>query len=364
MLLTGIAISFFVTFSTLPIIIRLFRSINLLDAPDRRKIHKLSQPSLGGVSIYAGVLISLLFVVPFETLGAYKFFFAGIVISLLLGMRDDISSLYANQKLVFQVLAAFVSVYYADIALTGMYGLFGVYELPGWLSVAFSVFVILSISNAFNLIDGIDGLAASVAVVISLVFGVWFLLIGDDFFATLAFVIVSALVAFLVFNWHPAKIFMGDTGSLVTGFILGVMAIRFIDQNASLPVGSDLVVNAPITIAFSLLIVPIYDTLRVMTIRVYNGKSPFYPDKRHIHHTLIRQGFNHAQATLILLAFTVVVFGISTQISFMGNHLSLIILGAMAVSFGAVWDLRLKKYLEKEKAKASTNRSLYLSKSA
>jgi UDP-GlcNAc:undecaprenyl-phosphate GlcNAc-1-phosphate transferase len=364
MLLTGIAISFFVTFSTLPVIIRLFRSINLLDAPDRRKVHKLSQPSLGGISIYSGVLIALLFVVPLETIGAYKFFFAGVVISLLLGMRDDISSLYANQKLVFQVLAAFVTVYYADIALTGMYGLFGIQEFPGWLSVSFSVFVILSISNAFNLIDGIDGLAASVAVFVSLVFGIWFLLIGDDFFATVAFVIASALVAFLIFNWHPAKIFMGDTGSLVTGFILGVMAIRFIDQTAMLPEGSDFAVNAPITLAFSLLIVPVYDTLRVMSIRVYNGMSPFHPDKKHIHHTLIRQGFSHSQATLILLAFTFIVFCVSAQISFLGEHLSLIVLFVMAVSFGAFWDWRLGRYLEKEKAKASANRSLYISKSA
>lgn len=363
MLLIGIAISFFVTFLTLPIIIRLFRSINLLDTPDRRKMHKLSQPSLGGISIYTGVLMALLLVIPLELLSAYKFFLAGIIISLLLGMRDDISSLYANQKLVFQVLAAFVTVYYSGISLNGMYGLFGIYELPGWMAVAFSIFVILSISNAFNLIDGIDGLAASIAILISVVFGIWFLLVGEMFFATVSFVLVSSLAAFLIFNWHPAKIFMGDTGSLVTGFILGVLAIHFIHLNATFD-GQGPVFDEVIPVTLSLLIVPIYDTLRVMFIRIYNGKSPFAPDRNHIHHILIRQGFNHGQATLILVVLTCVSFIITSQLSTLGAHLSLIAATIIAIAFGAYWDVKLKRYLQKEKEKASNNRSLYVSKSA
>jgi UDP-GlcNAc:undecaprenyl-phosphate GlcNAc-1-phosphate transferase len=363
MLLTGIAISFFITFTTLPIVIRLFRSINLLDTPDRRKIHKLSQPSLGGIPIYAGVLIALLFVVPLSALADFKFFIAGIVISLLLGIRDDISSLYAKQKIIFQVLAAFITVYYAEIYLTGMYGLFGLGEFPQWMSTAVSVFVILSISNAFNLIDGIDGLAASIAILVSLVFGLWFISVGESFFGTVAFILIGALVAFLIFNWHPAKIFMGDTGSLVTGFILGVMAIRFIHLNATL--GEDIPgFDRSIPVALSLLIVPVYDTLRVMTIRIYNGISPFFPDKKHIHHTLIRQGFNHAQATLILLGFTTFSFVISTSLAFLNTHLLLIILSISAFLFGAAFDYRLKVYLRKERERAAQNRSMYLSKSA
>jgi UDP-GlcNAc:undecaprenyl-phosphate GlcNAc-1-phosphate transferase len=363
MLLTGIAISFFVTFITLPVVIRLFRSINLLDTPDRRKIHKMSQPSLGGLPIYAGVLMAMLFVIPLQSLAEYKFFIAGIVITLLLGIRDDISSLLANQKIIFQVLAAFVTVYYADISLVGMYGLFGMGEFPEWFSIVVSVFVILSISNAFNLIDGIDGLAASLALLISVVFGVWFLSVGETFFATVSFILVSSLVAFLIFNWHPAKIFMGDTGSLVTGFILGVMAIRFIHLNATLD-GATLIFENVIPITLSLLIVPIYDTLRVMIIRIYNGVSPFFPDRNHIHHTLIRQGFNHAQATLILVGFTGVTFILSTSLSFLATHLVLIIIAASAVIFGVVWDYKLKRYLMNERQKAARNRSMYLSKSA
>jgi UDP-GlcNAc:undecaprenyl-phosphate GlcNAc-1-phosphate transferase len=363
MLLTGIAIAFFVTFSSLPIVIRLFRSINLLDAPDRRKVHKLSQPSLGGISIYAGVLIAMLFVIPLTELAEYKFFIAGIIISLLLGMRDDISSLYANQKIVFQVLAAFVTVYYAEIKLDGMYGLFGIDTFPDWLSIAFSVFVILSISNAFNLIDGIDGLAASIGIFVSSVFGIWFLLAGETFFATVSFILVSSLIAFLIFNWHPAKIFMGDTGSLVTGFILGVLAIRFIHLNEVMNGPFEVFKNV-IPITFALLIVPVYDTLRVMTIRVSQGVSPFYPDKRHIHHILIRQGFNHAQATLILIGFTIYLFAVVTQLDFAGIHLSLSVVVLHAITFGVFWDVRLKNHLKKEKERASKNRSLYISKSA
>lgn len=363
MLLTGIAISFFITFITLPIVIRLFRSINLLDAPDRRKVHKLSQPSLGGISIYAGVLIAMMFVIPLETLAEFKFFLAGIIISFLLGMRDDISSLYANQKIVFQVLAAFVTVNYANISLTGLYGLFGITTVPEWLAVSMSVFIILSISNAFNLIDGIDGLAASLTLLVSLVFGIWFLNNGDTFFATVAFIIISSMIAFLIFNWHPAKIFMGDTGSLVTGFILGAMSLRFIDSNATAG-ATNFAFDHAIPVTISLLIVPIYDTLRVMSIRMYNGRSPFFPDKRHIHHTLIRQGYNHAQATLILTGFTATTFLLVSQLTMLGLHGSITLIVFLAISFGAVWDLRLERYLKKEKERASQNRSLYISKSA
>ncbi|MFZ9046676.1 MAG: glycosyltransferase family 4 protein [Cyclobacteriaceae bacterium] len=363
MLLIGIAFSFFVTFSTLPIIIRLFRSINLLDAPDGRKVHQMSKPTLGGISIYAGVLMALMFVTPLSSLAEFKFFIAGVIICLLLGMRDDISSLLASQKIVFQMLAAFVTVYYAGISLTGFYGLFGIDELPVWFSIALSVFMIISLSNAFNLIDGIDGLAASIAIFVSLVFGVAFLLIGDEFFASVSFILASSLVAFLIFNWNPSRIFMGDTGSLVTGFILAVMAIRFINVSAGTVVGTELFVN-PVVMALSLLIVPIYDTLRVMLIRIYNGSSPFFPDKRHIHHTLIRQGFSHAQATLILVGFTIFTFIMATQIEGMGLHLSVLVLVSLTICFGAIWDIRLSRYLKGEKGTALENSAMFVSKSA
>jgi UDP-GlcNAc:undecaprenyl-phosphate GlcNAc-1-phosphate transferase len=364
MLLTGVAISFFVAFALLPVIIRVFKSINLLDSPDRRKVHKMSKPSLGGIAIYAGVILAMTFTIPLEYLAEYKFLVAGMVISILLGMRDDVSSLYANQKLVFQVLAGFITVYYAGIKLAGLYGVFGINDFPDWLAITFSVFVMISLSNSFNLIDGIDGLAASLAILVSTVFAVWFYINGDTFFAMLSMMLISALIAFLIFNWYPSRIFMGDTGSLVTGFLLSALAIRFIDTNASLSEVATYRFDAFVAVAISLVIVPVYDTIRVMAIRIYEGRSPFFPDKKHIHHILLRQGFNHAQATLILVAFTFFVFLIVSQLQFLGDTILIISSFTISFCFGLFWDLRLKRHLQKERERASKNREMFISKSA
>jgi UDP-GlcNAc:undecaprenyl-phosphate GlcNAc-1-phosphate transferase len=364
MLIIGVFISFFVTFATLPIIVRVFNSIDLLDVPNRRKVHTFSKPSLGGLSIYAGVLLALLFVTPLHVLADYKFFIAGIIISLLLGMRDDISSLYANQKLVFQLLAAFVTVYYAGISIDSLHGFFGLTVIPTWLAMGLTMFIIIVMSNSFNLIDGIDGLAGSIGLLVSVAFGTWYLVVGDVFFSIISFSLASSLFAFLIYNWHPSKIFMGDTGSIVTGFVLSVLAVKFISLNAALPESSAYRFDAFLAVAISLLILPIYDTIRVIVLRVSDGISPFFPDTRHLHHILIRQGMTHAQATLVLSGFTIFCFLLISQIQFLGNTLLITFLLVLSTSFGVFWDLRLKKYLVKQKRTASDRRDLYVSKSA
>lgn len=303
MLVLAIAIPFLLTFFTLPIIIRVFKAINFMDAPDRRKIHKINIPSLGGIAIYLSILLTIAFVIPFNELYSHKFLIAGLIVALILGVRDDISSLYANQKLVVQTLAASLAVFYADIRLTGFYGILGIGEINEILAGIISVFVIVVITNSFNLIDGIDGLAGSLALLASTLFGVWFLLLGDEFYSILCFSVASAFAAFLYFNWQPSKIFMGDTGSLVTGFLLTCIAFQFINSSHALESENLLKFDSYVAVALSLLIIPIYDTLRVILIRLYAGRSPFTPDKNHIHHVLLKQGFSHSNASLILIMF-------------------------------------------------------------
>jgi UDP-GlcNAc:undecaprenyl-phosphate GlcNAc-1-phosphate transferase len=166
--------SFLVAFSAVPIIIRIARSINIMDTPNLRKVHSESTPSLGGIAIFLGFIISLLFWVPLADLAQYKFLLLPIFFAFLLGIRDDIAGLQALDKLTIQVFAALLVVFVADIRFSGLYGLLGLTELPTGVAEFLSIFVIVGLTNAFNLIDGVDGLAGSVAVVILSFFGWWF----------------------------------------------------------------------------------------------------------------------------------------------------------------------------------------------
>jgi len=341
--LFSITTSFLIAFSALPIIIRFSRSVDLLDEPDRRKVHAISTPSLGGIAIFLGCMISLLFWVPLAELASIKFLLLPLCFAFLLGIRDDISSLQALDKLTIQVFAALLVVFVADIKFTGLYGLFGLTDLPTGFAEFLSIFVIVGLTNAFNLIDGIDGLAGSIAVLVLSIFGWWFYQTGHSTFALLSFSFAGAVLAFLFFNWAPSKIFMGDTGSLVLGFALSALMIKFIDLNYLLPAKHALFMPAPVAMSFALLVLPVYDTLRVFIIRFLAGRSPMSPDKNHVHHILLKLGLNHSHSTLVLVGFNATVIGIAYVLQPLGNNwLSLIVL-TLASGFGLFLDLRLRR---------------------
>ncbi|MBV6647523.1 MAG: undecaprenyl/decaprenyl-phosphate alpha-N-acetylglucosaminyl 1-phosphate transferase [Cyclobacteriaceae bacterium] len=360
--LVVISIAFLVTFFLMPLIIRVFTAINLLDAPDRRKIHKTSTPSLGGIAIFTGIILSLFIVLPFSELANYKFLLAGMILLFILGVRDDISSLQARHKLVIQGLSAFLVVQYAGIRLEGLYGLFGVEELPMYLSIGLSIFIIMAMSNAFNLIDGIDGLAGSIGILASGFLGLWFYSSGHETLAIISLSITSAVLAFLFFNWYPSKIFMGDTGSIFIGFMLTVLLYSFINISSAGTGDGFVVISSPVAVATSLLIVPIYDTLRVFILRLLSGGHPFVPDKRHIHHVLLKQGFDHAQATLLLVALNLAIMVGTLALQEFGNSLLLIGQLSMAIVFGITFDTRLRFRIKN--AKQISQREFTISKSA
>ena len=181
----------------------------------------------------------------------------------------------------------------ADIRLTSLYGFFGIYEIPLWISYGISFFTILVLTNSFNLIDGLDGLAGSISLVTFMFLGWWFLEADLTSYSVFAFILVGSVLSFLVYNWHPAKIFMGDTGSLSLGFALAVLTILFIDKNGTMANYEGWKFNAPIASGIALLIIPIYDTSRIFIKRTLKGKSPMAPDKSHVHHFLLRMGMRH-----------------------------------------------------------------------
>lgn len=297
--LAALFTSFTVTFLLIPIIIKYSLQKNLVDLPGRRKIHKTHTPSMGGIGVFIGFFVSILIWVNLSAWNEIKFVAFALIVSFITGLRDDLVPLRPVHKLIAQVFAALILVVLLDMRLHSFYGLIGG-EWPLWISYLITIFTIIVITNAFNLIDGLDGLAGTIATFSLCAFGIWFFLMGDKIFAVLAFSMVGAILGFLYFNWQPAKIFMGDTGSLVIGLFLSICTIRFINLNDSLSDESELHFEASIATAGSFIIVPLIDTFRIVILRLLKRQSPFKPDKQHIHHAFLRLGMSHAKTSLSL----------------------------------------------------------------
>lgn len=297
-LLTALCLTLF----AIPSIIKVAGIKHLYDEPDTdRKQHKNNVPTLGGLAIFAGLLFSITFWSNQEEILELQYIISSIIILFFLGLKDDIVSLVAWKKLVGQLLAATIIVHFADIRLTTLYGLFGIDAIPTWFSYLLSIFTIIVITNSFNLIDGIDTLAGSTGVLSSTLFGIWFYQYGETQYAILSFSLVGSLIGFLWYNKTPAKIFMGDTGSLIVGLIASILAIKFIELNRVLPKDHiHKILSVPV-VTVAILILPLFDTIRVFFIRIKQGKSPFSADRNHIHHILIDLGLSHMFASLCLI---------------------------------------------------------------
>lgn len=280
------ALAFIISICLIPLIIFLSNKYQLHDKPDLRKIHAVPVPTFGGIAIFLGGICATLINNP-EISSIQVILLLTIVLVFVMGVHDDVLNMRASHKLLVESLIGLL-IAACGIRIHSLYGLFGIHELPVVLQYVFTVCTVAGITNAINLIDGIDGLAAGLCS-ISLVTGSYILWqMGDPFFVLLMVSFAGALVAFLLFNRHPAKIFMGDTGSLTLGLLLSIMVIRIM-QN---PGGTSPTFHIPIT-AVSLVLIPVFDTLRVFSLRLLKGQSPFVADRNHIHHLLTNAGFPH-----------------------------------------------------------------------
>jgi UDP-GlcNAc:undecaprenyl-phosphate/decaprenyl-phosphate GlcNAc-1-phosphate transferase len=279
-----------ITIYDIPIIISLAHKKNLVDVPDERKLHKKPVPALGGIAIFVGSFISYSIWVGNSIPVFYPFLIAGSVLLLTVGIKDDIFALDPGKKFIAQTLAASFVVIGGRVKLYILDGLFGFHTFPEVFAIIATVLAFIIIINAYNLIDGVDGLAGTLSLIGTLIFGIWFFLNGHVGEALLAASLAGALLGFLYYNITPAKIFMGDTGSLIVGMLMGVMAFRLIELNA---VSTALSFQSPTIFALSLLIIPLCDLLRVFIVRILKRKSPFNPDRNHIHHKLLAMGFGH-----------------------------------------------------------------------
>ena len=341
--------AFTLTYFAIPSIIHVAKVKNLCDEPGERRSHTESTPSLGGIGIFAGVIFSIILWTPFEAFGDLQYILCAFIIIFLIGAKDDILPISPRIKLVGEIFAATILVFKSNVKITSLYGIFGVTVLPEPISIFLSIFTILVIVNAFNLIDGINGLSGSISTLISVTLGAWFYLSGHIALAMVAFSLAGAVIAFLKYNFSPAKIFMGDTGSLLVGLVCSILAIKFIELNkVSDPYGF----KAVPAVAIGIMILPLFDTLRVFTMRALRGRSPFSPDRNHIHHLLIDFGLNHMQATAILVLVNI--FFIIIVISFqnLGSLNLLLLVFGLAILLSASLYLTVSRR-EKRRNQAS-----------
>lgn len=339
-IIAGGLIAFLITFTVIPAIITVARVKKLYDEPDdNRKLHKEPIPSLGGLGMFIGFIFSIMLSISFSgEAPEFQYYIAAFLLIFFVGIKDDIIIISPVKKFAGQIIAAAILIYKAKLVITNMDGFLGIYQLNTACSYMLTLFALVVIINAFNLIDGIDGLAGSLGLVSSLVFGIFFLINKNIPYAVLAFTFAGSLVAFLVYNFHPARIFMGDTGSLMIGLVNSILVIKFIETGSNY---SFYPVTASPALGFGILLVPLMDTLRVFSIRILHGRSPFKPDRNHIHHVLLNHGFNHKSVTFTCIIATLTITGLTFFFQKIG--IVYLIAGQAFLFFSLIYYVKFKK---------------------
>jgi UDP-N-acetylmuramyl pentapeptide phosphotransferase/UDP-N-acetylglucosamine-1-phosphate transferase len=342
-------VSFLITFFAIPVIIQVAKEKKLFDEPGERKIHKRVIPTLGGLGIFAGFLISFLLTSPYQGHFDIQYTTAAMLVIFFLGIKDDIVVLSASKKFIGQLFASLILVTMGGVYIDNMHGFLGIYELPTWASISLSVFTLLVITNSFNLIDGIDGLAGSLGVIACFFTGSYFFLNGEPGLAVMGFALLGSLVAFLYYNISPAKIFMGDTGSLLIGMINSILIIEFINYAPS--PSSIYSIQASPAIGFAIVMMQLIDTLQVFFVRLLNRKSPFKPDRNHIHHYLLDLGFSHKKSCLIIASLNVMFIAMSLSLSHLGTSVVIgVLLGVGLTITSLIYSIRQRTIRNRENA--------------
>jgi len=339
--------AFVITYASIPSIVRVSHMKSLVDEPNDRKLHSKAVPTLGGLAIFAGITISSLMFIDSSVFPQINYIIAAIIVLFFVGIKDDILVIAPTTKLAGQIVAGAAIIIFTDIRLTHLHGFFGIEEIPEYVSFVLTLFVMVVIINSVNLVDGIDGLASGVGIVVASFYGIWFFLTKHYPEATLSFTVIGAMLAFWRFNLFSVreKIFMGDTGALVLGLVLSVLTIRFNEYN--IEHGFAYAKWGAPAVSVALLIIPLFDTIRVMFIRFFLRRPIFKPDNRHIHHLFLKLGLSPAMSLFFILFINILFasalfqwhnsFGIRTWFL-------IILIAAMLIFYIPVLIIRIKKH--------------------
>lgn len=317
----------------IPTIIQVAIKRRLFDVPmESRKVHKRIIPNLGGVAIFSGFMFTQQLFIHGAGIPALNQVLMCGSILFMLGLKDDIIGLSPFKKFVVQFAAALVIVAIGDIRIMNLHGFLFIEQLNYPFSITLTVFIVVGIINAFNLIDGVDGLAGLLGLIMSLTFAYLFFNANETEWAYLAISLAGAIGGFLIFNISPAKIFMGDSGSLMIGFFAAIMGVHFVNIAESKPINLGFsTISSSVGLILSVLIIPIFDTARVFTLRIINNSSPFKADRNHLHHRLLAIGLSHFQVTASLAAITIGFIVTALLLQDAGNNQLVATLGIMII---------------------------------
>lgn len=326
--------SFIANYLILPKIIGVLRYKQLMKDPNERSSHKESVPSLGGISFFIVLTIGLYFLQDADRNSISMSIIPGLVILFIMGMKDDLVVLSSKTKFITEIVAVSFVFFHPSFQILNLDTFFGFGQVSSYIAIPLALVVCLFIINAYNLIDGIDGLAAMIGMVIFACYAVMFYLLNLPFFMGLSVIALGTLTAFLCFNLsRKNKIFMGDTGSLIIGFLIAVATIRFFTVDPVVLSKLPFRLDSLSLVMLAVLIVPIFDTSRVIVVRLLNGKTPFSADRNHIHHILIDQlRFSHVKASVCLAMANILIVALFVILG--RNFDSLIALGVMITLVG------------------------------
>ncbi len=344
-----------------PVILTIAKAKKIFDIPNQRGSHKSAVATLGGLGIYFSIVtVGLSFINTsgltrggsLSSLTSLPAIIAAFTIIFFVGLKDDLLNISPYKKIVAEIIALLILTMIGELRLFNLQGIFGFHEIRFSVSILLSVFAGVVIINSFNLIDGVDGLASSIAMLGCTVFGSYFLKGGEWEYAILSFTIVGALIPFFVYNvfGKENKIFMGDAGSLLLGLAMTALVFRFNEMSSVFAFRNHFIAG-PALFSFAVLIIPLFDTLRVFAVRIYRGHSPFAADRRHIHHVLLDLGFTHLQTTLILIVFNLLFIGMAYFLGFLGNsNLVFSIIIIASIMSGIAMRRNRLKMIAKQKA--------------
>lgn len=338
-----IILAVFITAASIPSVIHTAIKFRLFDRSDsHRKSHKLHISRLGGVAIFCSFTITILLFATTVSYQEANFLITSCIILFGLGLKDDLYGVNPRTKLILQLVVAIILVLLGNFRLTSWYGVFYLWEVNVLWGSLFSIILIIFVNNAFNLIDGVDGLAGTLGAIATLCFSIFFALISALPYAFIGFAMFGSIAGFLFFNYAPAKIFMGDTGALIIGLVCIVLAIKFIELNKIGSSETPYFLSAP-AIAVSVLIVPVFDSIRVFFIRLMHKKSPFKGDRNHVHHRLQALGFSTKQIVVILAGFNILMIALSLLLQQLGNFMLINIVMSICVIFNVLITYKIGK---------------------
>jgi len=310
-------LAFLVSIVAIPYVIKWANKTGVLAQPNHRTSHVVPTPSMGGVGIFLGLIT----VIPFlEYNMEWVTIFIVVTVMFVMGLLDDLYNMKSMLKLSIQLSCA-VFLYFAGFTIDSLHGIFGIHEIPTVVSFVVTVLFIAGVTNAFNLIDGIDGLAGGISTINFLFFGLIFLMNNQVTYAIISITLCGALLGFLKYNFSPAKIFMGDAGSLFLGLLMSVFVIKTFQTNSS--------AELSVSLSVILIFLPVFDTIRLFAQRILKKKNPFTADKNHIHHLVVKMVSSHAKATTLICLFHSGLLGLT----FLSMHLSTSILLTVLIGF-------------------------------